>query len=86
MLTYLRNLRGLTPAEINVWLFGLSGLLLLVAAADLLFRHLLGLPKDVAVYLSILSVAIVLSLWMQCWQARGRVSELPTEQAQQEES
>ena len=85
MFTYLRNLRRLTPAEINVWLFGLSGLLLLVAAADLLFRHLLGLPKDVALYLSILSVALLLSTWLQYWQTKGHTAKHPTESVQQEE-
>ena len=85
MRTYLRNLGRLTPAEINVCLFGLSGLILLVAAADLVFRHLLGLPKDVALYLSILSVALLLSTWLQYWQTRGRAAKQPTESVQQEE-
>ena len=85
MVNYLRNLRRLTPAQINVWLLGLSGFTLLVAVADLLFRHVLGLPKDVALYLSILSVVLLLSLWLQCWQATGRVAKPPTEQTQQEE-
>jgi len=42
---YWQALRRLPPMDIAVALFGLSGLLLLIAAADLVFRHLLGCPK-----------------------------------------
>ncbi len=70
---YWQALRRLTPMELAISLFGLSGLLLLIAAADLFFRHLLGLPKDVALYLSVLSVVVALSVLTQCRWVTARI-------------
>jgi len=84
--SYWQALRRLTPMEIAIALFGLSGLLLLIAAADLVFRHLLGLPKDVALYLSVLSVLVALTILVQCHWITGRTTNKPIEAQEQEDS
>jgi len=61
-------------------------LLLLIAAADLVFRHLLGLPKDVALYLSVLSVLVALTILVQCHWITGRTTNKPIEAQEQEDS
>ena len=84
--SYWQALRRLTPMELAIILFGLSGLLLLIAAADLVFRHLLGLPKDAAFYLSVLSVAAALTILVQCRWITARTSSTEVEQTDAEDS
>ena len=67
-------------SQITPTLFGLSGLLLLFAAADLVFRRLLGLPKEAALYLSILSETVLLSIWIHRLQIKAQQVEPPTEE------
>ena len=72
------RLNANTP-QMTSTLFGLSGLLLLFAAADLVFRRLLGLPKDAALYLSILSETVLLAIWIHRLQTWAQQAESPTE-------
>ena len=72
------RLNANTP-QMTTTLFGLSALLILFALTDLVFRHLMGLPKDTALYLSILSETALLSLWMHRLQTRAPQAEPPTE-------
>ena len=74
-----QRLKG-NMGQITLMLFGLSGLLILFALADLVFRHLLGLSKDTAAYLSALSVIVLLAVGMQRWSARARAAEVSTEE------
>jgi hypothetical protein len=85
-LSYWQVLRRLTPMELATTLFGLSGLLLIIAAVDVVFRHLLGLPKDVAFYLSVLSVALALTILVQCRWITARTSSSQHDQIDSEES
>ena len=62
-------------STIAVMLIGLSILLLLFAAVDLVFRHALGLPKDVAAYLSLLTVVVLLTVFLKRWPAGARTVE-----------
>ena len=71
---------NMASTHIMPTLFALSALLLLFAAADLVFRHLLGLPKEVAAYLSVLSVIVLLAVWLQRWPTKARSAEATTEE------
>ena len=85
-LSYWQALRRLTPMEIATSLIGLSGLLLIIAAVDVVFRHLLGLPKDVAFYLSVLSVVLVLTILVQCRWLTARTSSSQHDQTDLEDN
>ena len=82
LLKTMRERSRLTPLkalDIMFVLLGVSGLLLLVTGVDLVFRHLLKLPKDVALYLSVLSVFVILSLWLPRRMATMKPTEGPVE-------
>ena len=84
-LSYWQALRRLRPTDLASILFGLSGLLLILAAVDAVFRHLLGLPKDVAFYLSVLSVVLALTILVQCRWITARTSSTEAEQTDPED-
>jgi len=60
--------------QITLLMIGLSGLFVLYGAVDLVFRHLLQLPKDVAAYLSALSIGALSAIGWQRWSARARAA------------
>ena len=70
-----------SSAQITLGLIGLSVLFVLFGIADLVFRHLLQLPKDVAAYLSVLSVSGLSVIGWRRWSARSRsVTESMTQE------
>ena len=55
----LRATLGTHGPPIGAALLGLSAVILCVGLIDLVFRHVLGLPKDVALYLAVLAFCTV---------------------------
>lgn len=73
------RLKGNT-GQLTLMMFGLTILITLFTLADLVFRHLLGLPKDTAAYLSALSVVVLLAVGMRRWSAPTHTAEITPEE------